>query len=134
MAKGRKPLDLTGQRFGRLVALENTGEKDRHGNYFWRCICDCGNEVERTGQQFRGAAKPNCGCLYDRQSRKAEGPPPKILQGIAWDQGENRWLAYLLANGERLLYRYYKTQEEASKARKAAIKKHNKGKGAGCHG
>ena len=39
---GRKPLDLTGQRFGRLVVLGKSEKKDPDGSMLWDCRCDCG--------------------------------------------------------------------------------------------
>ena len=38
------PIDVTGQRFGHLVAVERAG-KDRCGSWMWLCRCDCGAEV-----------------------------------------------------------------------------------------
>ena len=54
--------DLTGQRFGRLLCLEQTEQrKDRRA--VWRCRCDCGREVlVPTGQLTNGYTK-SCGCL-----------------------------------------------------------------------
>jgi len=40
------PKNLTGQRFGRLVVLEQNG-KTRHHNSLWMCQCDCGAIKER---------------------------------------------------------------------------------------
>jgi len=37
--------DITGQRFGRLVALYCTNEKSGHC-YKWHCRCDCGRELD----------------------------------------------------------------------------------------
>ena len=37
------PIDLTGQKFGRLLVLEKA--KIRQGHTHWRCLCDCGNET-----------------------------------------------------------------------------------------
>lgn len=45
---GRKLIDLTGQRFGRLTVLYRDKEKEKEKNNqttFWRCKCDCGNEI-----------------------------------------------------------------------------------------
>ena len=39
---GRKR-DLTGQRFGRLVVIGDSGERLGR-NIKWLCKCDCGNE------------------------------------------------------------------------------------------
>lgn len=38
-----KVVDLTGKRFGRLVAIEHAKEKTRNGLALWKCKCDCGN-------------------------------------------------------------------------------------------
>ena len=39
-----KCIDLTGERFGRLVVLKRH-HKDKHRNFYWLCKCDCGNET-----------------------------------------------------------------------------------------
>lgn len=38
-----KFIDLTGQRFGRLIVLER-GENSNDGNAKWICGCDCGSK------------------------------------------------------------------------------------------
>lgn len=38
------PVDLAGQRFGRLVASTRTARPDRQGTW-WSCRCDCGRET-----------------------------------------------------------------------------------------
>lgn len=54
--------DITGMRFGMLVALEPTGEAvDRSA--VWRCRCDCGGEVDTTLHQLRAGYRKSCGCL-----------------------------------------------------------------------
>ena len=55
--------DLTGQRFGRLTALEPTDRRDGSGTLIWLCRCDCGNEVMVSGTQLTGGYKKSCGCL-----------------------------------------------------------------------
>lgn len=53
-------LDITGQRFGKLIALKKA--PSRNGNTYWLCQCDCGNQKEiQTGNLTRGATK-SCGC------------------------------------------------------------------------
>ena len=39
-----RSVDLTGQRFGRLVVLERCGVS-KNGYVLWRCKCDCGNDA-----------------------------------------------------------------------------------------
>ena len=38
-----KKLDLTNQRFGRLIAIKE-GPRNNAGRTTWICKCDCGNE------------------------------------------------------------------------------------------
>lgn len=55
-------VDLTGQRFGRLVALEPV-----HGMcgvpMRWQCRCDCGKSVKVVTYNLRKGVTRSCGCL-----------------------------------------------------------------------
>lgn len=48
-------VDLTGQRFGRLVVQSRAPNVT--GNARWRCLCDCGGKVVVSGIQLRAGAK-----------------------------------------------------------------------------
>lgn len=54
--------DITGQRFGRLVALYQTKKRDKKGSVIWHCRCDCGNEVEAPYNSLMYANQISCGC------------------------------------------------------------------------
>ena len=56
-------IDIAGQRFGRLVALEPVGRSQRAVT--WRCRCDCGNETVLRGTNLRNGHTRSCGCLHD---------------------------------------------------------------------
>lgn len=45
--------DMTGQRFGRLVAIEATGKRNLANNRIWLFKCDCGEMSERDGYDVR---------------------------------------------------------------------------------
>ena len=60
--------DLTGQRFGRLVALEPTDKRYR-STIIWRCRCDCGNACEVPSAWLRKGLTRSCGCLQDEARR-----------------------------------------------------------------
>lgn len=63
--KRLRPNDLTGQRFGRLIAL-SIGERVKKGNssiYFWRCRCDCGVEKDIRGPSLTDGVVVSCGCF-----------------------------------------------------------------------
>lgn len=62
--------DITGQRFGRLVALnyvrtkEYVYEKYVVRQYFWRFKCDCGNEKITSVNEVKRGHTKSCGCLF----------------------------------------------------------------------
>lgn len=56
-------LKLTpGRRIGRLVLVEKA-TLDRHGNRYWRCVCDCGVEKLIVSSNLHGGDTRSCGCL-----------------------------------------------------------------------
>ena len=56
--------DLTGQRFGKLIALEPIGQ-DKHKNVIWLCRCDCGRTHEVVSRALVNGSTKSCGC-YER--------------------------------------------------------------------
>lgn len=53
-------IDLTGQRFGRLLVLSYAGL--RKGKAYWDCACDCGALSAVSGGSLRKGATTSCGC------------------------------------------------------------------------
>jgi len=65
-------IDLTGQRFGRLVVVGRADPAcDKHGTARWRCLCDCGNEKDVRGSDLRRGRTTSCGCLQKERVRAA---------------------------------------------------------------
>ena len=58
-----KALDLTGQRFGRLTAIEKVGKQG--GHIMWLCQCECGNTTIVQGTVLKNGRTKSCGCLWD---------------------------------------------------------------------
>lgn len=59
---GRPALDLTGQRFGRLVAVKCVGS-NKYRNKLWLCKCDCGGEKITTASILKRGGARSCGCI-----------------------------------------------------------------------
>src|SRR3954468_23257005 len=59
-------IDITGQRFGRLVVL-GIGERRTRPNgerrIYWLCRCDCGTELMAYSSNLSQRPDPSCGCL-----------------------------------------------------------------------
>lgn len=58
---GRKAHDLSGKRFGKLVAISRDGSYRSHP--MWKCVCDCGNECVKLGARLTSGKTKSCGCL-----------------------------------------------------------------------
>lgn len=59
-----KRLDLSGQRFGRLVAISPAPKTKKRTQ--WLCKCDCGNETIVDTADLRRGHTQSCGC-YNKQ-------------------------------------------------------------------
>jgi len=54
-------VDLTSQRFGKLVVIERV-QNQRH-QPMWKCQCECGSTPIIRGAQLRSGITRSCGCL-----------------------------------------------------------------------
>jgi Helix-turn-helix domain of resolvase len=63
-------IDLTGQRFGRLVVIGRSVTVAKSRAVYWDCLCDCGhgNYPVSAGHLRRGTAR-SCGCLKSDVTR-----------------------------------------------------------------
>ena len=64
-----KPMDLAGQKFGRLTVVRPTGER-HDGNVVWECLCECGNTTFVRAQSLKGGRTQSCGCLRKENASK----------------------------------------------------------------
>ena len=62
--------NMTGLRFGKLVAIEPTEKRDCRGVVYWLCKCDCGKETIVNGSHLRRGLIKSCGCLKIETNRK----------------------------------------------------------------
>ena len=56
-----KAIDLTNQRFGKLVAIKKMPSKN--GHTYWLCQCDCGKQKEVQTSHLTSGATTSCGCI-----------------------------------------------------------------------
>lgn len=135
-AGARRKVDLTGQRFGRLVALEPTAERLRT-SVVWRCQCDCGRELTCSAEDLTRGRVRSCGCLREEQRKKNIAAAIHFVEGTCVERiastrpgavntsgrrGVSRrkngtWRACIDFQGKRYDLGTYPTFEEAVKAR-----------------
>lgn len=68
----RKPVDMTGERYGRLVCVAPLGVNPSGSSMIWECICDCGNTTKVLRGNLKKGHVRSCGCLWD-ESRRQNG-------------------------------------------------------------
>lgn len=129
--------DITGQRFGRLVALHPTGVPgNSRASYNWLCQCDCGEEVEANLNDLARGRTTSCGCALrdNMKSLYREGTAPCKLSeskhprvtntsgvtGVWYDKRRDRWTAEIMLRKKKIRLGRYKSKEDAIKARRAA--------------
>lgn len=61
--------DITGQRFGKLVAIERI-KRENSRTYYWKCLCDCGRYCEKELQYLMNGDTQSCGCLRSSGENK----------------------------------------------------------------
>ena len=60
--------DLTGQRFGKLVALRPTEDR-RKRSVIWECQCDCGKITFPMSSNLISGGTQSCGCLRKKNKK-----------------------------------------------------------------
>ena len=138
-------IDMTGQRFGRLIVLgpvELDAPLSNGQKLAWRCRCDCGNEIVITRKGLVSSKTKSCGCLLAESSakrlpsavgqidgttlsaivptRKANRNSKSGIKGVYWNTREQRWIASITFRRKKIVLGRFRTIEEAAKARKAA--------------
>lgn len=126
---------LTGQRFGKLIAICPTDEKI--GTTFgWLCRCDCGMDtIVSENNLITGTAK-SCGCLKSEKIQKlyrdktapcklneSENPRKSNTSGVTgvyYDKHRELWAAEIMFRGKKRFIGRFQTKEEAAEARKEA--------------
>lgn len=84
----RKPNDVEGKKFGRLLVVERAEGMKVRGALFWACICDCGAWTTACSSQLITGRKLSCGCLK-REILRAQ----KTTHGASGSKTFNAWCA-----------------------------------------
>jgi len=78
--------DLSGEKFGKLLCLEK-GEGRKHTNgvsVTWKCVCDCGHEVEVLAGQLSSGRTRSCGCLRREKTKERFSKGYEDISGKYW--------------------------------------------------
>lgn len=141
---GRKAIDLTGKRFGRLIVKEIITKNKRT---YCKCQCDCGGVKFIRSDSLKCGSVASCGCkLSDngKQTLKTNGKADfingtrksfingtkKILctntsgcTGVNFSRRVSKWHSRITVQGKRHHLGFYDNIEDAITARKIAEEK-----------
>lgn len=146
-------IDVTGQKFGRLMALEKQG-RTKNGNALWLCKCICGSTNVAESYGLRHGVTKSCGCLRRETSRQAikENKQTAInignqnnlqtdtgipfssvslskrnhsgVTGVIYLADTDNWQARMMIKGRYVLLKSFETFQEAVNARKSIEKQY----------
>lgn len=70
----KTPLDLIGQKFGKLTVLKQNGKYTYKGRTYihWDCQCDCGKIVNVRGSNLKSKSTKSCGCVIPHRKSFSE--------------------------------------------------------------
>lgn len=82
-----KKIDLTGQTFDRLKVIGEAkrSELNHDSGTYWRCRCQCGNEVIVSGKNLRSKNTRSCGCLVRDHAREISAGIRDDMSGTSKD-------------------------------------------------
>ena len=86
-----KALDLTGERFGRLLIVSRA-ENSTRGNSRFNCRCDCGEQRNVASGNLRNGTTKSCGCIRQEMAseRRFKHGKTKTAEHRAWTAMRNR--------------------------------------------
>lgn len=140
-----KNFNLTGKRFGKLVALERAG-LDKYQNSLWKCKCDCGNTITVRGENLTSGVTKSCGCMVIKHledikkvnsidntniaiikgllNNNKSNTTKSGIKGVGWSDKKGKWISYIMFQKKQHVLGYFTELEDAIRVRKEAENKY----------
>lgn len=97
-------IDLTGQRFGKLVVQYCLPYSTKENRAIWHCKCDCGGEKDVIGRFLRNGHTHSCGC----SNSKGEALLAQIFNNISVNfEIQKRFDGFIGSSGKSYQYDFY---------------------------
>lgn len=145
--KGVNLLDISGQRFGRLIAIAPTNNTCGH-SVIWECRCDCGRIAYVASTRLRKGETKSCGCLNLEDKKEKSKIMRKVrdvdyidgtdiqgllqkprarntsgVVGVSYDVSVGQWKAHITFKGHRYFLGSGRDKEHVIALRREAEKR-----------
>jgi len=91
--------DLSGKKFGKLIVIEVAYKKGK--KTYWRCNCECGEEVVVYSSCLISGKTKSCGCLRTKHGHRRKYKYTtstyrswRAMMSRCYDENNNRYFAY----------------------------------------
>ncbi len=81
---------MTGLRFGSIVVVGLSKRTNKSGSAYWKCICDCGREIETSGTEIRRGKVRTCGRKHPKNNGHGHTLKGKSPTYRTWNNMHNR--------------------------------------------
>ena len=131
--------DISGLRFGRLIAIKSIDKKDSAGSLYWECQCDCGKTKNVSRRHLVNGGTKSCGCLIENivgnipffdgtsigsiRSKKIFSNNTSGVRGVSWRRKQKRWRACIKFKSKNYELGSYENISDAAAIRKRAEEK-----------
>jgi hypothetical protein len=65
-----KPINMIGEKYGKLTVISLCTEKTSGGRRLWLCQCECGNYKKATRSHLQNGNTTSCGCVRKAKDKK----------------------------------------------------------------
>lgn len=124
--------NLVGEKFGKLTVLEYSGKNDK-GYHFWKCKCECGNQVIVNGKSLRNGHTKSCGCIHRAKDLTGKKfGKLTVVKKVERKNRSNQWLCKCDCGKEVVCYQY--NLERGTSTSCGCLRSYYAKKTRSCHG
>jgi len=103
MKKPNRIKDITGKRFGKLVAIKFI-RRERH-HTFWKCSCKCGNMCEAISNSLQNGTTISCGCSKIAALKGKRFGKWHVKQFVYIKNRKSYWLCQCKCGNQKIISR-----------------------------
>lgn len=137
--KDRNKISMKGQRYSRLLVIDESSKRMGKKGVYWECRCDCGNIITASRPNLIEGSVKSCGCLMQElidnimtfegtnisaiRSQKPYKNNKSGIKGISWCNQHKKWQAVITFKNKRYHLGFRENIADVAAIRKQAEEK-----------